>query len=169
MSVSSLNIRKSIELHPEEETGVKKVSNKKIKKQISLQSDYFKKEIFKKLNEGCVLNFIRNSSRKETVKTAFSDSCGEMKYDLCMVNKFDENLNSSLSFISEFDLEEDEKEKDNSFDSSQNDDSVEQVEIFEKNNRKNTADKDDEEEHNSKLEKEWKDIQELLLHRNSPK
>lgn len=35
----------------------------------------------------------------------------EMDYDLCMINKYDENLNTSLSFISEFDLEEDVKRK----------------------------------------------------------
>jgi hypothetical protein len=167
MSISSLNVRNSIKLEHEEETGIKKVSNKKIKKHISLQNDDFKKEICKKLNEGCVLNFIRNSSRKETVKTAFSDSSGEVKYDLCMVNKFDENLNSSLSFISEFDLEEDENEKENSFDSSDNDDSVEQIEIFEKNKKKSILDKDDDEEHNTKLEKEWNEVQKLLLHKNS--
>ena len=168
MSISSLNVRNSIKLEHEEETGIKKVSNKKIKKQISLQNDNFQKEIFKKLNEGCVLNFIRNSTRKETVKTVFSDSSGEVKYDLCMVNKFDENLNSSLSFISEFDLEEDDNEKENSFDSSDNDDSVEQIEIFGKNKKKTILEKDDDEEHNTKLEKEWNEIQKLLLHKNSP-
>ena len=168
MSISSLNVRNSIKLEHEEETGIKKVSNKKIKKQISLQNDNFQKEIFKKLNEGSVLNFIRNSTRKETVKTVFSDSSGEVKYDLCMVNKFDENLNSSLSFISEFDLEEDDNEKENSFDSSDNDDSVEQIEIFGKNKKKTVLEKDDDEEHNTKLEKEWNEIQKLLLHKNSP-
>ena len=35
-----------------------------IKKRTSLQNDYFKKEIYQKLNEGCVLNFIRNSKKR---------------------------------------------------------------------------------------------------------
>ena len=39
-----------------------------IKKRISVQDDYFKKEIYKKLNEGCVLNFIRNSKKKIRLK-----------------------------------------------------------------------------------------------------
>ena len=168
MSASSINVRKLANILPQNEhSEEKKDINKKIKKQISLQNDTIKKQIFKKLNEGSVLNFIRNSSRKETVKTSFSETAGEMKYDLCMINRFDENLNSSLSFISEFDLEADENEKENSFDSLYNDDSVEQIDIFEKNNKKNIVDKDDDEEHNIKLEKEWNDIQEFLLNKNS--
>jgi hypothetical protein len=55
-----------------------------------------------------------------------------MKYDLCMINKYDEDLNSSLSFISEFDLENDENDKDNSFNSSFDENSVEEVEITKK-------------------------------------
>ena len=82
-----------------------------------------------------------------------------------MINKFDENLNTSLSYISEFDLEADEDELDKSFNSCDSENSVEQVEIFEKKNKKNIL--EDDEEHNTKLEKEWKDIQELLLNKNS--
>ena len=83
-----------------------------------------------------------------------------MNYDLC--NKYEEYLNHSLSFISEFDLEDDENEKDNSFDSLNDDKSVEQIEIFSKNGRKCSFDKDDE-ELKIKLEKEWNDIKDLLL------
>ena len=133
-----------------------------MKKQISLQNDNYQKEIFKKLNEGTILNFVRNSERKESVKTNFSESSTELKYDLCMINKFDENLNTSLSFISEFDLEDEEIEKDNSFNSIDNDESVEQIEIYDKNKKRISIVEDDE-EHNTKLEKEWNDIQELLL------
>ena len=91
-----------------------------------------------------------------------------MKYDLCMINKYDESLNASLSFISEFDLEEEDDENDNnsSFNSLDNDDSVEQVEIKNKNNEKISILEDDE-EHKTKLEKEWEDIQDLLLNKNS--
>ena len=133
-----------------------------MKKQISLQNDNYQKEIFKKLNEGTILNFVRNSERKESVKTNFSESSTELKYDLCMINKFDENLNTSLSFISEFDLEDEEIENDNSFNSIDNDESVEQIEIYDKNKKRISIVEDDE-EHNTKLEKEWNDIQELLL------
>ena len=54
-----------------------------------------------------------------------------MKYDLSMLNKYDEDLNSSLSFISDFDLEND-NEDNNSFNSSFDDDSVEGIEIVSK-------------------------------------
>ena len=47
------------------------------------------------------------SQKKYSTKTAFTDSSPEnYKYDLSMINKYEENLNSSLSFISNFDLEE---------------------------------------------------------------
>ena len=103
---------------------------KSIKKSISLQNDNIKNEIFKKLNEGTVLNFIRNSNI-EKVKSNVSIKSQEMKYDLCMINKYDEDLNSDLSFISEFDLEE-ENEKDNSFNSSFDENSVEEIDIVKK-------------------------------------
>jgi hypothetical protein len=164
MSVSSIDIRKSIvNLEPKDNN--ENPFHRKIKKQISLQNDNIQKEIFKKLNEGCVLKYIRSTERKESVKTNFSDSDKELKYDLCMINKFDENLNTSLSYISEFDLEADEDELDKSFNSCDSENSVERIEIFEKNNKKNIY--EDDEEHNTKLEKEWNDIQELLLNKNS--
>ena len=119
-------------LFGKKEESPKKNLKKPIKKRISLQDDYFKKEIYKKLNEGSVLNFIRNSSKKNTVKTTSSEKMQEMKYDLKMINKYDEDLNSSLSFISEFDLENEENEKDNSFNSSFDEHSVEEIEIANK-------------------------------------
>ena len=128
MSNSSNNIREKIN----EKQKIEKPSNKFVKKHTSLQDDYIKEEIFKKLNEGTVLHFIRNSRRKETVKTNFSENAQEMKYDLCMINKYDEDLNSDLSFISEFDLEEDENKNDDSFNSSFDENSVEEIEIIKK-------------------------------------
>ena len=162
MSISSKNIRKNIILEKTDEE-VHKAFTKKYKKLGSLQNDNHQKEIFKKLNECTVLNFIRNSDRKETVKTNYSESSKELDYDLCMINKFDENLNAGLSFISEFDLEDDEKDNNNSFNSLDND-SVEEIEII-KNTPKELYDKEDE-EHHTKLEKEWEDIQEMLLGKN---
>ena len=126
MSISSKNLRIN------KEENLKDNQKLSIKKRPSLQDDYFKKEIYKKLNEGCVLNFIRNSKKKDAIKTNCSEKSQEMKYDLSMLNKYDEDLNSSLSFISEFDLENDENDKDNSFNSSFDENSVEEVEITKK-------------------------------------
>ena len=126
MSTSSTNINEIKDINKEKENPLKKG----VKKFTSLQDDYIKNEIFKKLNEGTVLHFIRNSNI-EKVKSNFSIKSQEMKYDLCMINKYDEDLNSDLSFISEFDLEE-ENEKDNSFNSSFDENSVEEIDIIKK-------------------------------------
>ena len=126
MSTSSTNISEIKDINKEKENPLKKG----VKKFTSLQDDYIKNEIFKKLNEGTVLHFIRNSNI-EKVKSNFSIKSQEMKYDLCMINKYDEDLNSDLSFISEFDLEE-ENEKDNSFNSSFDENSVEEIDIIKK-------------------------------------
>ena len=130
MSTSSSNLYENLLGKTEEnQKGYLKIP---IKKRISVQNDNLKKEIYKKLNEGIVLHFIRNSSKKDTVKTTSSEKNEEMKYELNMINKYDEDLNSSLSFISEFDLENEENEKDNSFNSSFDEHSVEEIEITNK-------------------------------------
>ena len=129
MSISSNNLRIN------KEENLKDNQKSSTKKRLSLQDDYFKKEIYKKLNEGCVLNFIRNTKKKDTIKTNCSEKSQEMKYDLSMLNKYDEDLNSSLSFISEFDLENEENEKDNSFNSSFDENSVEEIEIIKKSKK----------------------------------
>ena len=131
MSISSNNLRIN------KEENLKDNQKSSTKKRLSLQDDYFKKEIYKKLNEGCVLNFIRNSKKKDTIKTNCSEKFQEMKYDLSMLNKYDEDLNSSLSFISEFDLENEENEKDNSFNSSFDENSIEEIEIIKKSKKYN--------------------------------
>jgi hypothetical protein len=86
-------------------------------------------------------------------------------YDLHMINKYDENLNSSLSFISDFDLEEDEENQiDESFNSCENEDSeIEQIEI--KNSSKQAFRDNIDEENDVKLEKDWNDIQNFLLNK----
>ena len=129
MPNSSTKITEIKNINKEKENPLKK----SIKKSISLKNDNIKNEIFKKLNEGTVLHFIRNSNI-EKVKSNFSIKSQEMKYDLCMINKYDEDLNSDLSFISEFDLEE-ENEKDNSFNSSFDENSVEEIEIIKKSKK----------------------------------
>ena len=85
-------------------------------------------------------------------------------YDLCMINKYDENLNDSLSFISDFDLEEDKNKLNDSFSScDNNENSMEQIEIKTKTNKINN----DNEKYDFELEKEWNDIKELLLKKDS--
>ena len=110
-----------------------------------------------------ILNLISKKSRgrKSTAKTTISETISDKfnNYNICMINKYDESLDSSLSFISEFDLESKENNFENSFFSSSNEESCEQFEI--KTITKDLTDKD--KEYNLKLEKEWNDIQELLL------
>ena len=166
MSFSSKNIRNFVGL-PQIKNGESNIAfQRKMKKQITVQNNNNQEKIYKNLNEGCELNFIRNTERKESSKTNFSDS-SEIKYDLFMVNKFEEKLNGSLSFISEFDLEEDDNKKDNnSFISSDNDNNVEEIIILNKSSKKLLFDKD-EEEFNTQLEKEWENIKELALNKKA--
>ena len=126
MPNSSTKITEIKNINKEKENPLKKC----VKKFTSFQDDHIKNEIFKKLNEGTVLHFIRNSNI-EKVKSNFSIKSQEMKYDLCMINKYDEDLNSDLSFISEFDLEEENK-NDDSFNSSFDEHSVEEIDIVKK-------------------------------------
>lgn len=102
------------------------------KKRQSIQNANISKLIFDKLNERTVLNFILVSNKSITTETNFSETPKEMDYKLSSVKKFEEDLNSSLSFISEFDLENDENDKDNSFNSSFDDNSVEEIDITSK-------------------------------------
>ena len=125
MSISSDNLIKNIK----EKLDSTNPSKKSVQKRISMSDDNVKKNIYKKLNEGTVLNFIRNSSKKDNLKSNVSENSQEMKYDLGMINKYEEELNSSLSFISEFNLEEDDNESE-TFNSSLDDNSVEEFEIM---------------------------------------
>ena len=127
MSNSSNKIRENINIKTSEQNNLKQF----VKKRISLQDDFIKEKIYYKLNEGTILNFIRNSNKK--VKPIIEPSrknSSEMKYDLSMINKYEEDSNSNLSFISEFDLEEENKNND-SFESSF-ESSVEEIDIINK-------------------------------------
>ena len=124
-SNSSKNIRDEKNINSPDKSRLKIF----IKKRISLQDDKIKEEIFNKLNEGTILNFIRKSIKKETSFLNSSEKSSEMKYDLNMINKYEEDSNSNLSFISEFDLEEDESRRKDSFDSCFDDNSVEEIQI----------------------------------------
>ena len=55
-----------------------------------------------------------------------------MKYDLSMIHKYNEDLNLNLSFISDFYLEENEDKNDSSFNSSFDDNSVEEIDVIKK-------------------------------------
>ena len=126
ISNSSKNIRDEKSVNNSEKNRLKQF----IKKTISLQDDIIKEEIFKKLNEGTILNFIRNSNKNETSFLNSSGNSSEMKYDLNMINKYEEDSNPNLSFISEFDLEEDESRRKESFESCFDDNSVEEIKII---------------------------------------
>ena len=82
-----------------------------------------------------------------------------------MINKYEEDLNSSLSYISNFDLEEDFIENNDSFDSEeeQEDDNIEIIEIKNKYNKKvkNYSNKDD--VLDDKVDKEFLDLKRILL------
>lgn len=168
MSVSQNNIPKlskmfdKATLIPRE----REKSSGKSHNHLSLKYSLYINEEKKIKTNKCILNFITNDSeRKYSIKTSMSENPIKYNYELHMINKYDEYMNSSLSFISEFDLEEEEEKKfDDSFDSCGHDDSgIEQIEI--KNiSRRNTKDKNDE-EIDIKFEKEWSDIQNFLLNK----
>ena len=133
-SSSSKNLHENlVKKNPETKDNLKKL----IKKHMSVPDDYIKKEIFIKLNEGSIFNYILNSTRN-SLKTDATEKSSEMKYELSMINKYDEDLNSSLSFISEFDLENDENNNDNSFDSCFDDNSVEEIDIIKKEKKQDS-------------------------------
>ncbi len=104
------------------------------KKRQSIQNANISKLIFDKLNERTVLNFILVSNTSIITETTFSETPKEMDYKLSSVKKFEEDLNSSLSFISDFELDNDndENEPDESFNSSFDDNSVEEIDITSK-------------------------------------
>ena len=172
MSVSQKNIPKISKLF-DKTTFIlreRKNSSGKSHNHLSLKySLYINKE--KKINTNlCILNLISNESeRKYSIKTSISESNpNKYNYELHMINKYDEYLNSSLSFISEFDLEKEEIDDNNfddSFDSCGHDDSeIEQIEI-QNINRQIVKYKNYDEENDVKLEKEWNDIQNFLLNK----
>ena len=177
MSVSNKTIPKIVKSIRQEEIFFSKIekrdsSSEKPRKHISLKNVFYEMEPKKKLNQNLIiLNFITNTKeRKYSAKTALTTSPPEiMDYDLCMLNKYDENLNTSLSFISDFDLEDGGEKQNDSFDSSDNeDDSVEQIEIKTKSkSNKRILDDIDDKEFDFELEKDWNDIKNLLLNKES--
>ena len=128
MSNSSNKIRENINIKTPEQNKLKQF----VKKRISLQDDFVKEKIYYKLNKGTILNFIRSSNKNViSNRKSLEINSSEMIYDLNMINKYEEESDSNLSFISEFDLEEENKNND-SFESSLDENSVEEIDIVNK-------------------------------------
>ena len=105
--------------------------------------------------------FTGKNKRRSSLKTADTKLCAPMNYDydLSEVKKFDE-LNNSLSDISEFDLEKSEDEK-SEFNSSEEDDSfIEDQEIIFKKEKMNHKKFDV--EYEIELDKEMENIMKEL-------
>ena len=150
----------SIKLKPE-----KRSYSVKYQSDITLNKNLYNKET-KIINENLlILNYIMNCSQKKfSAKTALTDSSPEnLKYDLNMINKYEENINTNLSFISNFDLE-DIYIDNNSFNSEEDDN--ENYEIMEnktKTNKKVVNYRSNDDEVNDKLEKDFLDLKNFLL------
>ena len=169
MSISSRHFSKkkkifksslSIKLKPE-----KRSYSVKYQSDITLNKNLYKKDT-KIINENLlILNYIMNCSQKKfSAKTALTDSSPEnLKYDLNMINKYEENINTNLSFISNFDLEDIYKDN-NSFNSEEDDnENYEIIENKTKTNKKVVNYRSNDDEVNDKLEKDFLDLKNFLL------
>ena len=150
----------SIKLKPE-----KRSYSVKYQSDITLNKNLYNKET-KIINENLlILNYIMNCSQKKfSAKTALTDSSPEnLKYDLNMINKYEENINTNLSFISNFDLEDIYKDN-NSFNSEEDDnENYEIIENETKTNKKAVNYRSNDDEVNDKLEKDFLDLKNFLL------
>ena len=150
----------SIKLKPK-----KRSYSVKYQSDITLNKNLYNKET-KIINENLlILNYIMNCSQKKfSAKTALTDSSPEnLKYDLNMINKYEENINTNLSFISNFDLE-DIYIDNNSFNSEEdNNENYESIEHKTKTNKKVVNYRSNDDEVNDKLEKDFLDLKNFLL------
>ena len=150
----------SIKLKPE-----KRSYSVKYQSDITLNKNLYNKET-KIINENLlILNYIMNCSQKKfSAKTALTDSSPEnLKYDLNMINKYEENINTNLSFISNLDLE-DIYIDNNSFNSEEDDnENYEIIENKTKTNKKVVNYRSNDDEVNDKLEKDFLDLKNFLL------
>ena len=109
-----------------------------------------------------ILSMLRNNKHRLSLKTIDTFSFIQLKnYE---INKFDE-LNESLSNISNFDLEEEEENNSSSFNSSEDkdeDDDSENLEVIKKKS-KIKYDCKDKNEYEIKLDKEFQEIKRELL------
>jgi hypothetical protein len=139
----------------------------KIRNSLNSKNSFYQKEnteeVKSKINKDLqILNFIYSpSTRKSSARTVLTDNLEEIyNYNLNMIEKYKENYND-LSFISDFDLEEEPKDLNDSFNS--NDSNItceEQIEIKSSNRKIFLF---DDEDHDIQLEKEWNDIKKSLL------
>ena len=115
-----------------------------------------------------ILNYLINASEKNSSeKTALTETSPEnFEYDLTMLNKFEEDFNTSLDFISDFDLEKDDNKSFSSFDSENDNDSLEEIEIKTKHSKRVGEYKNSDDEFNDKLNQDFIDIKKLLLSKN---
>ena len=144
----------------------KRYSSVKSKNEISFKKNFYKTET-KKYNEHLlVLNYLANCSKNRfSVKTALTDS-ENMDYDLSMINKYEEDFNTSLNNISDFDLEQD-NEDNNSFNSEMDDDTSEIIDIKSKSNTKFVNSINSNNSVKDILDKDFIEIKELLLNKNA--
>ena len=109
-----------------------------------------------------ILSMLRDNKHRLSLKTIDTFSFIQLKnYE---INKFDE-LNESLSNISNFDLEEEEENNSSSFNSSEDndeDDDSENLEVIQKKS-KIKYDNKDKNEYEIKLDKEFQEIKRELL------
>ena len=109
-----------------------------------------------------ILSMLRDNKHRLSLKTTDTFSFIQLKnYE---INKFDE-LNDSLSNISNFDLEEEEENNSSSFNSSEDkdeDDDSENLEVIKKKS-KIKYDCKDKNEYEIKLDKEFQEIKRELL------
>ena len=152
----------SIKLEPE-----KRSYSVKFQSDMTLSKNLYKKDS-KVINENLlILNYIMNCSQKKfSAKTSLTDSFPEnLKYDLTMINKYEENINSNLSFISNFDLEDVYNEHNDSFNSEEEDDNDNFEIVINPRiiNKKVVNNIDNDDEVNDKLNKDFLDIKRLVL------
>ena len=145
-------------------------SVQKSKRYLSLKHLFYQQESFKQNTKIMkkdlpILNLILISTEKiNSIKTSLSDNIPyKFNYNLGMINKYDEKKDSNLSFISQFDLEDNEQNIKDSFSSSNiNNSCEEQIDI--QNSNKNRFDEKDE-KNNKKLDEEWNEIKDFLLNK----
>ena len=146
-------------------------STEKLKPNLNLKYLFYEKNEKIITKDLCILNFITNDNdKKYSGKTLLSETAPDLKkYESGMVKKYSENFNSNLSFISEFNLEENNDELDDSFNSSNNECSeIEQIEIKAKSSKLVNSSKFDD-DNNLEFEKEWKYIKDFLLNKRLKK
>ena len=172
MSVSSNNVPKINEILTKYNMGVlqpikREESSEKFTANLNLKCSVYRNDQ-KNFKDLSILNYITNNNdNKYSSKASSSDTSTEkLNIESYVINKYDEHLNSNLSFISEFDLEAEENDFSDSFNSCDNEHSdIEEIEIKSRTTKNifdNRSDADNE-ENKLQLEKEWNDICDSLL------